>query len=335
MLPNRVMRRCDDLLGGPTYDANARAVAWNLKHEHRVSDERGIHWADLMAGPLSDSLKTALNVYGDSVAARPFETYRHRVLNRNNILHPSDADLPGPGDTLVHVLDLTGPRSIAIWRDLKDQDSAGLLGDWDSNGVDSLRPVLDKLLARRSIEEQLPLMRAFFSAYRGYLEKREPHGPIWAALWSKWFDRVNRMRAESWASATGLCKLTPPNFLAILKYPADLGNPLIRPTQLEAGYFGRHFPSPPCASAGHGGRIVQGRSGNMNTNPTKALREFIHPPIQWTEHEWVASGLPVIETAFAVGAAGELASDRSGHWSDLCHEFGQAPVSTWMDPANG
>jgi len=336
MLPERVIRLCDDLLETSRDDDNARGVSWNLKHEHRISDERGNHWAELMAGPLNRSLEAALRAYGDLAAETPFETYLHRWLNRANIPHPADADVPEPGDMLAHVLDLTSRRSMDIWRLGKDKDVSDLLRDrCDVRSADTLAPFLARHLSDKSTGAQLPIMRAFFSAYRLYVEERRPHGPVWAALWEKWFERINRLRAESWGCAMGLCKPQPPHWLVILKYPVDLAGTLVRPTQLEAGYFGRHFPTPPCAGTGNGGRIVHGRNGQSNTNPTKALREFVHLPMRWTEHEWIASRLPVIETAVVVGGVNQLRLDREGHWTDLCYEYGPNQVSSWMNPANG
>jgi hypothetical protein len=278
-------------------------------------------------------LEAAFRVYGDRVADLPSATYLDARVNGVNILRIGAPDVPIGAEQLVHVLDLTNRTSRGIWQFGKDLGVAGLAG-LDLASAESLRLSLGRHLAGRPVSEQLPLMRAFFRAQELYVERHEPYPPVWVALWRHWGLSVDPAQAESWANAVGLCRPIPGRWLSVLKYAASRAGRLVRPTQFEAGWLGRHFPSPSVCSPGSGGRIVHGL--DSATVPTgDCLWEYLHQPIAWSEHDWLSSGMPVSCTVRSVGPVGALLSDREFHWVRLQREFGEGPVRSWMYNANG
>jgi hypothetical protein len=103
---------------------------------------------------------------------------------------------------------------------------------------------------------------------------------------------------------------------------------------LEAGWFGRHFPSPSVCSPGSGGRIVHGLEPAMLPSG-HCIWEYLHKPIIWSEHDWLSAGEPVSCTVRPVGPVDSLLPDRDFHWKRLCREFGKEAVTSWMEKANG
>jgi hypothetical protein len=250
-----------------------------------------------------------------------------------NLPRSNAPDLPSGPEQLVHVLDLTNRISRAVWQFGKDSGIAGLSG-LDLVSADSLAASLAQQLAGRPISEQLPLMRAFFRAQELYTGTGEPYPPVWVALWRHWSLAIDLANSEFWASSMGLSKPKEGCWLAVLRYPAIRAGQLIRPTQLEAGWFGRHFPSPSVCTLGSGGRIVHGLD-SAAAPAGNCLWEYLHKPIAWSEHDWLSSEMPVLRTARPVGPASRLLSDRELHWRRLSKEFGSQAVSSWMAKANG
>jgi hypothetical protein len=329
MLPDRASRLCNDILSSSSPDVNARSVAWDLLHDHRISARRVAHWEDLASGALDASLEAALRTYFDVICKRPLETYASNV-NASNIPHLGDFALPGAGKMLVQVLDLTNKRCMAIWEFGKDLGLAALRG-LDLSKPDALAADLDLRLSKQSLDAQVPLMDAFFTAQRLHLEAGNSQGPVWVALWDGWRARIELHQPESWAGAVGLSKEISNRCFAVLKYPVRRAGSLIRPTQLEASWYGRHFPSPPVCALATGGRVVQGEPANI----VRPLAEYIHAPVPWSVQDWLLSEIPVRSTRTPVGPISVLRMDREAHWGALAMEVGKAALTAWMATPNG
>jgi hypothetical protein len=329
MLPDRAERLCNDILSTASPDVNERCVAWDLLHDHRISARRATHWEGHADAALGYSLEAAIRVYFDLVLNRPQETYRS-TLNTTNIPSISDSELPAPGKMLVQVLDLTNRRSMAIWQFGKDLGFTPL-GGLDLSRPDTLAADLDDLLSKMPLADQVPLMDAFFAAQRLHLEGGNAQGPVWVALWDDWRDRIDPNEPESWAGTVGLSKEAVGRCFAVLKYPARRAGVLVRPTQLEASWYGRHFPSPPACALGTGGRIMRGDPART----VPPLREYIHAPILWSVQDWLLSDIPVRSTRAKVGSVSSLRADRAAHWQALGVEVGTAELTSWMVDPNG
>jgi len=332
VLPQTATDRCAEILNSPR-DLNERCVAWNLLHDHRIARPRSEEWEQAVAAPLRRSLEAAFRFYSDRIADSPSATYLDGRANAVNLLRASAPDVPTGAEQLVHVLDLTNRTSRSVWQLGKDSGIDGLT-NLDLADAKSLSESLAQQLAGRLVSQQLPLMRAFFRARELHVESGEPHPPVWVALWRNWSLTVEFAQAESWGDAVGISKPKEGCWLAVLKYPASRAGRLVRPTQFEAGWFGRHFPSPRVCTLGSGGRLVHGLvSGVVPTGD--CLWEYLHRPIPWSEHDWLSSATPVSPTLRPVGTAGRLLSDREFHWNRLKRELGEEQVSSWMKTSSG
>jgi hypothetical protein len=108
---------------------------------------------------------------------------------------------------------------------------------------------------------------------------------------------------------------------------------LICPTQLEAHWYGRHFPTSPGCRFQEGGRVVEGRLSVFSDPAYAPLREYIHAPIPLYVTDWLGAGFPVLRTAGLVGREDYLERDRAAHWRALIREF--PDTESWMAEPNG
>jgi hypothetical protein len=242
---------------------------------------------------------------------------------------------------LLHVLDLWSPGARIVWQ-YGITNSIGLLsgiGSFDRN-ADVLPTSIRTFLETRTISGQRPILEAYFDSFRAYLaetdvrrRRGEPYAtlnPAWVTLWEPWRRRVG-LTADDWCNAVGLAKgmRQMPTWVVPLMYPVWRAKRLIRPTQLEAGWYGRHFPTPPSCTASSGGRVVEGRESVFSAKDYRALPEFIHAPVELVVQDWIATGMPVLPLSGIVGDATDLKRDRDGHWTSLRREF--ASVDDWMN----
>ncbi len=186
-------------------------------------------------------------------------------------------------------------------------------------------------------------MTAFFDAQKEFLEAAEANrrrgvktaalGCCWVALWDPWRSLVSDS-ADDWCEAVGLAKKPSqtPAWMAVLKYTVRSARRLIRPTQLEAGWYGRHFPTPGECALETGGRVVDGREAVFSTAGRRALREYLHAPIPLDVSYWLDARFPVRRTTRVLGDPSDLERDRSGHWSALREEF--PGMKAWMPVPN-
>ena len=134
---------------------------------------------------------------------------------------------------------------------------------------------------------------------------------------------------ESWLEAVGIPRATYPRWILVLRYTAGEARPLVRPTQLEAGWFGFHFPSPLASSADAGGHAMSlgERDGNLRL---QILPEFIHARVRYHLKHWKAAGQMCDVTTRAVGLVDHLATYRAAHYEDLVADYGEEAISGWI-----
>jgi len=196
-----------------------------------------------------------------------------------------------------------------------------------------------RILETGTVEGQLSLMRAFFDAQREFLREVDSRqrsddpmatlNPFWVTVWDSWQQRVGKS-ADDWCASVGLCKDSPA-WVAVVRYPVRRVQ-LIRPTQLEAGWYGRHFPTPPDCSLGEGGRVVDGHPHIFSRPGYQPLKEYLHPPIPLFVEDWIVTLLPCLQTTQPIGQVPFLERDRIGHWNGLTNEFSH--TQEWMRSAN-
>ena len=197
-------------------------------------------------------------------------------------------------------------------------------------------------------DHQAPLMNDFFLAMNGLIEqaKKTQAGPdpvptlspFWVTRWERWTAAIELLEelplssANDWGASMGMMKIGVPTWFAVVSYSARRAGTLFRPTQLEAGLFGRHFPAPPSCALSKGGRVVDGRSQAQMLANHRPLREYIHEPIALRLEDWERAGLPVRPTTAMVGDPVSLQSDRQWIWGAFCRHSTEVPK--WMPSAN-
>ena len=156
-----------------------------------------------------------------------------------------------------------------------------------------------------------------------------PWNPIWAANWPHFEIAGVRRPPSAWSESVGLPCSPAPEWLMLLRYSSkDLQ--IYRPTQLEAGSFAYHFPSPPCAECDIGGHP-------MNLEPSAIwsgmlISEFVHAEIPFTTEHWEAAGSQLGCTPLS-SRYDALMAYRRRHHAMLCDEYTQQAIRSWMpDP---
>jgi hypothetical protein len=320
-----------------------------LIHDHRVCHEWAEKWYSSSASPASPAaLISELNLYQGAFRDRYADSWADLADVAKTLIPDCSADAPKSTDPLVTVVDLWSPGSRRIWEfayhNYGLRRVAGMRAPPDTS-AGSLPPELAAALSLPApsvptIDDQLPVMSVFFEAIAGYVKTAESYwsspgrfpnlGPFWVTLFDPWRARVTES-PEDWYSPVGGSKPAS-SWLIAVKYPVRRAKRLYLPTQLEAGVFGRHFPSPPSCRPACGGRVVEGRPIVFSAPRYSPLPEFIHAPIALELEDWAVTMLPVRRTTLPVGDETYLPRDRQGHWEGLDRNF--SDVKIWMDRPN-
>ncbi len=146
---------------------------------------------------------------------------------------------------------------------------------------------------------------------------RTPFEPAWVTLWSEFRDR-DWQPPERWHSFVGLEPPQSPTWLLLLRYPVRLVGKLVRPTQLEGGWYPQHFPVPPSALVGHTMEM------NPAWPPVPPLPEFIHQQIDHAPDHLFALG-----RVDALGSIPSLKLPQKRHYGVLEGQY--RDTLTWTE----
>jgi len=309
-----------------------RAIGLNLMHDHRVGEERALAFGRLANGsPASldpDRLIGILQEYRrEWIAQLPADTFAHPSANKEN--HVFDlAPRAGlkPDLELVHVCNVT-QKLIHI------QDGAVLArlgyGQRTYPNAAAVNGLLDTL--RRDMPRKRSFVERFLSMLDLY-RSRAPWHPVWAASWDEFAQLMDPASPESWLETVGLQSPPEAQWLLVLRYRAGDAKQLHRPTQLEAGGYAFHFPSPKCARPPlRGGHPMNLANARPPGRASKLISEFVHAEIGFDLEHWVAAGELLASTTSAT--PGVLMDHRRIHYLQLCEEYKRARVRRWMrDP---
>jgi len=307
------------LLSGPL-EGN-RAVAHNLIHDHRVSEERASHFFDLVSQEPVDGarLQVALEDYlKDRVRPDPTGTFLDRGKNGDNFITEDPDD-----NSLAHVLDLSGLTTVLRWGARR-----GMLAGFAS-GDRVTDPEIEDFLGRRLAgeaaqrEATVSAILAVLRACRTEL----PWNPSWVTAWTH-FEGSVTTEPESWAEAVGMARATPARWLIVLRYQTEEVGQLVRPTQLDAGWYSFHFPSPPYAPTRMGGHPMSLRDGQPMPDPVVLLPEYILEQIEPRLEHWVAGGRRCDITRRTIGT--RLKEYRDRHYGVLARAYGPENIERWM-----
>lgn len=265
-----------------------RMLAWNLLHDDRVSEQRAAEFFRLTGFPSKpDQVIPALNKYSDHLdAAAPEATYL-APSNANNIIPKSWR----PKFALAHVLNL----SKVLWS-IPHQTPEGVAKTKDRLlSITDRKPVLEDLL-HQAFELQC-------------------NRPTWAADWSRLSKYSDFVAPDHWNRAVGVWRFRE-SIQIVLRYEPSRVTQFVRPTQLDAGAYQFHFPSPAGRSPKRGGvaMLLQ----DLETPPRRRLPlvpEYLHAPIRFSFDDWLKA--EELLAAVDDGPSPETIAFRRRHWELL------------------
>jgi len=308
-----------------------KAMACNLVHDHRVSPEREAHLSDMARSDMSGlrctgvNLQNALNNYFEQrVRVRKLPPYVYWKLNGDNILGATPKGWVGPKrDTkLVRVLDLSGlfhPYSWAKKRGNKRFESLpyqmSRTAEWIDNQLKTL-----------SVDDLRTFLDTVFGVLRNYSQEH-PFQPVWASTLTS-FESHIKEGPDRWLEMLGMVRTGKPRWLVLLAYEVKEAGTIARPTQLEAGFWPYHYPSPNCAEAFRGGHPI-----DLGRAKRALLPEFVHKEIPHNLKHFECGGSRCGPTTRVTNES-LLEEQRCTHYDRLVEEYGLSHIESWMSRAN-
>lgn len=282
----------DDVLGllSASSEPSDQALATNVRYDHRVTLDRerqfGITTGRPGTGPAF--LKALRDYLWDRVRTQANPDFLDPRLNAGNILTDGRPGLGAihPDHEVVRVLDLNGLQTVyGASKSAVDSRGRPIFDDFPmSPDATSVLEWLDEKLGRGPAETEL-FIAATLRALGEYA-LRHPYHPSWCTSWSDFAPHATEM-PDRWGEIVGV-----PNtrgvarWLIILRYSVREAGTLCRPTQLDAGDYQWHFPSPPSRPATGGGSAMD----LALTAPPVLRCEYIHMQIPHSIDHWFAAG---------------------------------------------
>jgi hypothetical protein len=297
----------------------ARAMAWNIRNDWRVSERREQAFLPADRPANGSALRDHLTIYFEKrVRLREFPVkggiappdFATDVLNQFNRVRGMDPDF-----LLVRVLDLGGLLTVfrnaladaATRRDLRE---LSMLLTPDPGSGDGLIVRIDRHLQRAGEPAIVQFANMVIRALAS--QAHRPFQPVWVTtlaafsdvcqegrgFWKETFEtylrppstreqerRIIDGPAERWTQLLGVPKTGWANgtWLLVLRYPSREADPIYRPTILDAGWFPEHFPSPP-----EGG--PKGHPVDLRHEPSAArlIPEYVHPQFHHRPEHFLA-----------------------------------------------
>lgn len=315
------------------------AVAQNVRWDERVGETRESAFRSRFAGVSSwNELWNALDEYvHENVRRRGQQDFCDAHKNDLNACYSGNdpgaggAGILNPHLRLVTVLDLSRLFKPLQW---------GLEEGWRPFGLDTqlltsgahLAALLDDHLALRTSEEARPVVESILEILAALVRQGLPYDPTWVTTWDCMEPHLDEPPSR-WLQAVGV----PPqegHWLVLLCHTVQDTGSLWRPTALEAGQEGHHFPSPcgerfsPALASelGQGGHAMDlAEPGHWHT----LMPEFIHAQIPPQPQHWEAAGRRFGMSSSCAGCT-DLHDHRRQHRDFLGLRYPGLSVSPWM-----
>ncbi len=311
-----------------------RAIARNLMHDDRVSEEQEKAFLQFVAQHPSDLDKALKNYFNRRVRTRYLPSFVYLRYNRQNLITGPQCPQPGldGGVMLARVLELNGlwkPVDWAIFEMMTNprrKFRPECRKIWGRRGTvfgsePRFSDWLDKVLLNASDVIKEELVIALLDVLHQH-RKQSPYQPVWATGWDLFELHVRNGGVNHWAEALGTHKIAG-RWLMVLAYSVDDAGTVARPTFLESDRYKYHFPSPASEPPGKGGHPM-----NLQMNPVNLLPEFIHKEISHTTEHWIKTGRLLDRTTAAASVS--LDQQRRNHHELLCQRYGENKIKTWM-----
>ncbi len=271
-------------------DEETATLGWNLHHDDRISPQRFDRFWRYVDGSKiqhASQMWKAVSLYYDyCVHFTDKPDFLETEYNEGNFHGVGHLPTLDDKAMLVNIFNLGGLDK--VYRAAKADGEAGFdsylmkekSGDppnvqgWLKHHFDGLPmdgPVCQDLRALRT--------NRFLCQLLEYCNKRrltKPFQPTWATLWDR-FSAEDWKNPKRWQTLLGVRPSETETWLLLLCYPVREaraeGRPVLRPTQLDAGWYAEHFPVPPQVATGHAMELDGDRG------PCMPLPEFIHQQI--------------------------------------------------------
>lgn len=280
-------------------DDGTSSLGWNLFHDQRISDSRFTKFSSELdstghsisdAATMQDGLTTYYRRCVHFTKTPDFLVPKLNLANFHG--HPGPLPLLHGTKLLASVFNLALPDD--IYREAKAQ---GIL-EFQSFGRKKF-PYATPPTAAQWLDDKLtPLhnpsgafsdraalsKHPFLVALLWFLNQRRlkaPFQPTWATLWDR-FDAREWDNPLRWQSLLGVRPSDTDTWLLLLRYPVREAGTLLRPTQLDAGWYPEHFPASPNAHTGHPMELDASR------RICPPMPEFIHQQIDHLPEHMIA-----------------------------------------------
>ena len=316
-------------------DEQLQAMARNIMHDLRVSDER----ADILKAKVNarikregkESLRRGLDdYYYERVRQQKNPDFVNRDINEENIL----SDKLNPDVQFARILNLNklfkvfqkGVFSRFNWRETlaefdfpwRDYEEENEYPEW----LKSVFSDPSKTISDRLVTALLDILN--------FQHKSTPFEPSWTTRWESLKPYLDSKKgvppnADRWVEALGVGPKEDSHWFIVLVYRRREIGAVVRPTQLDAGYYAWHFPSPPNTSVSGGGH-----PNDLRTSPpADSLRpEYIHKQINHSLQHWIDSGRSVGVTNNT--NVSPLFDIRQFHHILLKKKYGTDTIRQWM-----
>ena len=307
----------DSVTAAMLHDGNydCRTMGWNLYHDRRISADRFAAFTEYQRRNRTNiicgaSMSHAVNNYHqDRVNKTSAPDFLDPDLNKNNFHDARPSGLPAlhGSKLLVRVLNLSGLNGVysaakqakiagfdGFGKPLKQQRTTG------QPPVTEYRSTLDWLDEKLGIFQQPSAQfdirrlasHRFLHAlleFKNKFRHATPFQPVWATVWADFSLREWIMPAR-WPQMLGVSSNPlDPTWLLLLRYPVREAGSLVRPTQLDSGWYAGHFPTPPPTHTPPPTSLT-GHPMDLDaaTRPRRHLPEFIHQEVDHFSHHLIA-----------------------------------------------
>lgn len=287
------------------------AVACNIRHDHRVSEEREQHFDAVCHHPRTGrKLQQAISSYfAERIRTRNLPDFVYFEINRNNLIsgHAKLTTLSADQRPainkevkLARILDINNLRTAFSW--LLDVSHRKLIWEESFEEYYSIPRRLTNREEQAWIDEWLdrvlelgqPGRERFIESVLDMLDcirREKAFQPSWATTWVAFEEHAKTPggdpNPDRWIQIMGMGKNSPEHWYIALKYTVAQAGTLARPTQLDAGWYEYHFPSSEQTPLESGGHPMDLR---ISPSATTLLAEYIHKQIGHPVEHWNDTG---------------------------------------------
>lgn len=321
---------------------NARALAFNFMYDHRISEEREASFNPYLSNPgnpdVLDFMVALKNYHENRIRTQRDPDYIKPSINANNLINEVSFSCLKLKKTqkLIRVIDLNGLREVFL--EARDKNyGGGTFNDFPlltlkvtgkNPATDAVMDWLNKKLEHSAANEVQDFIAKVLDAMNWFGSTR-PYQPTWATLWSC-FKGIEREPPNRWLEVVGVHKnfSTLPRWIILLKYTVKEAGIIARPTQLDAGNYPHHFPSPPQAPLPVGGHSMDLCQASTFT---RLLPEVIHNQIDHSIEHWISAGRSCrkVSPSSPAPVGNQIKKQRQRHHKLLVKTYGKN-VYTWM-----